>query len=133
MRVTASCHCAAIAYEAEIDPLRVGICHCADCQKLTGSAYRVSVAAARATFRLLRGEPKIYVKRGDSGARRAQAFCADCGSPLYTFDADRDDDYGLRVGCIDQRRALVPRRQIWCGSALDWAFDIGSLPRRDAE
>jgi hypothetical protein len=78
-------------------------------------------------------EPKIYVKRGDSGARRAQAFCADCGSPLYTFDADRDDDYGLRVGCIDQRRALVPRRQIWCGSALDWAFDIGSLPRRDAE
>ena len=133
MKVTGACHCGAIAYEAQVDPARVGICHCSDCQKLTGSAYRVSVDAARDAFRLLRGAPTIYVKTGDSGARRAQAFCGNCGSPLFTYDADRPDDYGLRVGCIDQRAQLAPRRQIWCRSALPWALDIHALPGRDGE
>ena len=133
MKVTGACHCGAIAYEAQVDPARVGICHCTDCQKLTGSAYRVSVGAAREGFRLLRGAPTIYVKTGDSGARRAQAFCGNCGSPLFTYDADRPDDYGLRVGCIDQRAQLAPRRQIWCRSALPWALDIHARPGRDGE
>ena len=133
MKVSGACHCGAIAYEAEIDPARVGICHCTDCQKLTGSAYRVSVGASRDAFRLLRGAPTVYVKTADSGARRAQAFCGQCGSPLYTYDADRPADYGLRVGCIDQRAQLAPQRQIWCRSALAWALDLRGLAARDGE
>jgi len=31
-------HCGNIRYEAEPDPGMVGICHCIDCQALTGSA-----------------------------------------------------------------------------------------------
>lgn len=41
MKVTGQCHCGAIGYEAEIDPARVSACHCTDCQRLSGSAYRV--------------------------------------------------------------------------------------------
>jgi hypothetical protein len=133
MKITGSCHCGAIAYEADVDPANVGICHCTDCQKLTGSAYRVSVGAARDALHLLRGVPAVYVKTADSGARRAQAFCGHCGSPLFTYDAERPQQYGLRVGCIDQRAQLAPRRQIWCRSALTWAQDIEKLPRREAE
>ncbi len=40
MKITGECHCGAVAYEAEIDPVKVGICHCADCQALSASAYR---------------------------------------------------------------------------------------------
>ena len=29
---------------------------------------------------LLSGEPKVYVKVGESGNRREQTFCADCGT-----------------------------------------------------
>ena len=45
MKIDGCCHCGAIAYEAEHDPETVGICHCADCQQLTGTAFRVSVFA----------------------------------------------------------------------------------------
>ena len=38
MHVTGKCHCGKIAYEAELDPAGVAICHCSDCQMLTGSA-----------------------------------------------------------------------------------------------
>ncbi|MDP9109023.1 MAG: hypothetical protein M3N23_08120 [Pseudomonadota bacterium] len=45
MDVTGSCHCGAVAYRAQVDAQQVTLCHCTDCQKLTGSAYRVSVPA----------------------------------------------------------------------------------------
>jgi hypothetical protein len=133
MQVHGSCHCGHIRYEAAVDPQRTTICHCTDCQKLTGTAYRVSVAADEGSLRLLAGQPSVYVKLGDSGARRAQAFCPNCGSPLYTYDADDPKIYGLRVGCIDERTALVPRKQKWCRSALAWTESLANMERRETE
>jgi hypothetical protein len=133
MHVHGSCHCGAIRYEATVDPARTAICHCTDCQKLTGSAYRVSVPARDGSFRLQSGTPTVYVKVGDSGARRAQAFCSNCGSPLYTYDADAPGTIGLRVGCIDERASLIPTKQKWCRSALPWTGNLAGLDHRDAE
>lgn len=133
MKITGSCHCGAIAYEAQVDPARVTICHCLDCQKLTGTAYRVSVGTDRERFTLLRGSPSTYVKTADSGARRAQVFCGRCGSPLFTYDVDHPGRLGLRVGCIDQRSELAPSQRIWCASALPWSQHIADLPGRPQE
>ncbi len=133
MNVHGGCHCRAIRYEATVDPSRTTICHCTDCQQLTGSAYRVSVPAAEGSFRLVAGEPSIYVKVGDAGSRRAQAFCATCGSPLYTYDADAPKIVGLRVGCLDERAALPPTRQKFCASALSWTQDLSNLASQPRE
>ena len=129
MRVNGSCHCGQITYEAEVDPERVRVCNCTDCQVLTGSAFRVSVVAKAQTFRLLTGRPKVYVKTGDSGAKRRHAFCPNCGTPV-TASADSDDPptYSLRIGCLAQKAELPPRRRFWCKSALAWAQDISSVP-----
>jgi hypothetical protein len=126
MRVDGSCHCGRIAFSAEVDPAAVGVCHCADCQKLTGSAFRANVPAPAATFRILRGEPRLYVKTADSGARRAHAFCPDCGTPIYATAAEGErTSYSLRIGTLNQRHALgPPRRQIWTASALPWAKSL---------
>jgi hypothetical protein len=91
------------------------------------------VPAEEESFRLLTGHPSVYVKLGDSGARRAQAFCPNCGSPLYTYDADAPKLYGLRVGCIDEHAALVPRKQKWCRSALAWTESLANMERRETE
>jgi hypothetical protein len=133
MKVQGACHCGEISYEAIIDPARVSICHCTDCQALTGSAYRVTVPTLIADFNLRTGSPKVYIKTGESGAKRAQAFCARCGSPLYAYPVENPKAYGLRVGCIAQRRELVPTLQIWCDSALSWTADIGDIPKLQRE
>lgn len=84
MKIDGSCHCGAIRYEAEIDPANVTICHCTDCQMLTGTAFRITVQAAAEDFRLTAGRPKTYRKlTADSGIPRIHAFCAECGSPVY--------------------------------------------------
>lgn len=41
MQVDGKCFCGAVTYQAEINPDRVLICHCTDCQNHSGSAYRV--------------------------------------------------------------------------------------------
>jgi hypothetical protein len=78
MKVDGQCYCGAIAYEAE--PNSIGICHCLDCQRLTGSAFRANVPAPAEGFRILKGTPRQYIKTGDTGAKRVHAFCENCGS-----------------------------------------------------
>jgi hypothetical protein len=133
MQVNGRCHCGAIEYDAVVDPAQVTICHCTDCQVLTGCAYRISVPVERQRFHLRKGTPATYVKVAASGAHRVQAFCATCGSPLYAHALGNPATYGLRVGCIEQRRLLAPQRQIWCASALPWSMDIRALPGQPAE
>jgi len=129
MHVTGSCHCGQVTYEAEVDPARVSICNCTDCQVLSGSAYRVTVPAPASTFRLLSGKLKVYVKTADSGNKRRHAFCPNCGTPVSaTEDSDTPSGYGLRVGALAQKAQLPPQRRIWCVSALDWAQDVSGLP-----
>ncbi|MBI2224082.1 MAG: GFA family protein [Betaproteobacteria bacterium] len=129
MHVEGGCHCGCITYEAEVDPDTVGICHCTDCQHLTGTAYRVSVRSLKGTFKLLSGQPKIYIKTAESGNQRAHGFCPECGTPLFATTVGNPDVYGIRVGTTRQRTQLRPKRQGWCRSALDWVTNLESLPQ----
>lgn len=134
MEVHGSCHCGDVTYEADVDPQLVYVCNCTDCQVLTGSAFRITVAAAAGDFRLRSGTPTTYVKIADSGARRRHAFCPRCGAPVYACaDADAPPTFSLRVGCLAEKHELPPQRQAWCRSALAWTRDLGTLPGRDGQ
>ena len=126
MKVTGRCHCGHITYQAEIDPGTVRVCHCTDCQKLTGTVFRAAIASLPGTFVLNSGTPKIYIKTAESGTRRAHGFCAECGTSIYATSLEaKPQVYGLRVGGIDQRAQLTaPSRQQWCRSALPWSMDL---------
>lgn len=134
MKVDGHCLCGFITVEAEVDPERVTICHCTDCQTATGTAFRVSIPAPGATFTLT-GEPAIHVKTAESGNKRAQAFCPKCGSPIYsTTPGDGPQaSYMLRVGILRQRDQLTPRRQIWFRSARAWVNGLAGIPRDEKQ
>ena len=111
------CHCGELTYEAEVDPAQVSICHCVDCQILTGTAYRVSVPAKAADFHMLSGVPKIYVKTAESGnragagllrhLRHADLFLR-CETARHVQSAHRPD---RRTRAVDARAPdLVPLR-----------------------
>ncbi|HKS19401.1 MAG TPA: GFA family protein [Bradyrhizobium sp.] len=129
MLIDGQCHCGRVTFQADIDPERVSICHCTDCQALSGSPYRVTVICAGEQIRLTGGAPKLYTKTGDNGRTRFQHFCGECGSPLFTSgEAGGTDDWGIRWGSINQRDRLKPMRQIWCRSAAPWSRRLAELP-----
>jgi hypothetical protein len=134
MKIDGRCHCGRITYEAEVDPQAVVICHCTDCQSLSGTAFRTVVATVEGTFVLLSGSPKLYVKVGESGNEREQAFCGDCGSPIYSAPPGAGAKIvGLRVGTIRQRDQLIPTDQYWFRSAQKWIGDLPSIKRTDKQ
>lgn len=86
------------------------------------------------SFELLCGKPKLYAKTADDGSLRMQAFCPDCGSPLYSAPPEGERGYfGIRVGSTKQRDRLVPRHQYWMRSAQPWTQDLSGLAKTDKE
>lgn len=127
MHINGNCHCGAISFTAEIDPSKVVVCHCTDCQVLSGSPLRCVVTAPTDKFSL-RGEPKAYVKLAQSGNRRAQMFCPECGTPLFAAAPENPASVSIRLGCVEQRAQLVPAMQIWQHSALPWLDELPAIP-----
>ena len=75
MKIDGHCRCGELACEAEVDSDALNICHCPDCQMVTGWALRASIVAPAEHFVLKSGTPKSYVKTAESGNERRQVFC----------------------------------------------------------
>ena len=134
MKIDGKCHCGHISYEAEIDPDEVYLCHCADCQAISGSTYRWAVPVAEAAFKLLSGNPKTYVKTTEGGTMSQQLFCPECASPLYSTSIGVGPKFlNLRLGTARQRAELRPKAQYWCRSALAWAIVLEPTTRIDKQ
>jgi hypothetical protein len=76
MKIDGGCHCGEITFEAEVDPNALYICHCTDCQTLSGSAFRANILAPAEHFLLLSGTPKTYIKTAESQGRHKWSSCA---------------------------------------------------------
>jgi len=135
MKISGACHCGAITIEGEADPEKVSICHCTDCQTGTGSAFRVSVPVPGNTFKMT-GQPANYLKTtAESGHPRVQAFCPNCGSPIYSTTPGEGPQasYMVRVGILRQRDQLLPKRQNWFRSARPWVTGLAALPKNEKQ
>ena len=127
MQITGQCHCGAISFKATVDPKKVLVCHCTDCQRISGAPFR-AVLPTPVEDVTISGTAKHYVKVADSGNRRAQAFCAECGTQLYATEADAPKVLNLRLGCVNERAELVPQKQRWGESAIPWLGQLPDLP-----
>ena len=128
MKIEGQCHCGAISFEADVDPNKVALCHCTDCQTISGAPYRASVPALAEKL-IVHGQPKTYVKTAESGNKRLHAFCGECGSAIYATTPTDQRVFNLRVGAIKQRAELAPKIQGWCRSAMPWINDVASIPK----
>jgi ribosomal protein S18 acetylase RimI-like enzyme len=88
----------------------------------------VSVRLERKDFRVLRGEPGTFTKRGDSGNELTRHFCRSCGSPIYTSSARHPEHVHVKAGTLDDPELVKPDRQTWLRSAVAWSHIDPSLP-----
>ncbi|MBS3649125.1 GFA family protein [Pseudaminobacter sp. 19-2017] len=102
------CLCGAVRYEVEGEPLRVGLCHCADCRKESGSSFVTFAVWPTSSFRST-GDLKTFDGRG---------FCSECGSRLFNPGAKETE---IRVGSLDDAPAgLKPEYEIWVIRRETW-------------
>lgn len=127
MHVDGACHCGAVTFTAEVDPGRVMVCHCTDCQVLSGAPFRAVVAAPFESL-AVKGQTRSYIKVAQSGNRRAQVFCPECATPLWATAPENPTSVIIRLGCVRQRAQFKPTVQIWQHSALPWVAELAAVP-----
>ncbi len=127
MQVHGACHCGNVSFTAEIDPSKVMMCNCTDCQTLSGAPFR-AIAQAPIESLQLTGQTKAYIKTAASGNKRAQVFCPECATPLYASAVENPTTVTLRLGCVAERAQLKPRLQVWKQSAVPWLGELGDIP-----
>jgi hypothetical protein len=96
------CLCADIRYRTLSEPVRVTICHCTFCQKLTGAAFLVEPIFKKQEVVFSGTAPRRYVHCSDTSKKEVGInFCSRCGTTLF-LDFERFPDIlGLCGGTFD--------------------------------
>ena len=133
MRVHGSCHCEHITFISEAEPARTVVCHCRDCQVMSGGPYRSIVPSDEDAFQLLSGELTIYNKIGDSGNARELAFCNRCGSHIYATSKASSEpgvvrSFGLRTGVLAEVAEFVEQQLSASNCVADSLLDNFLIP-----
>ena len=114
------CQCGAVRYRVEGEPIAVVICHCAECQRQSGSVFGMSFAVREQAFQLLRGNLKTFMRTADSGRTVHCAFCPECGVRIYHELQSLEGTLSLKPGTLDDTSFLRPTTELWnTTAALD--------------
>ncbi len=114
------CACGALRYRLTAPPLMIYNCHCANCQKITGSAFTVSAPVFESAVEFTDGAPARTEWKADSGNERFGLFCADCGSRIANGQSPSIGMLSLRAGTLDDTSWVEPVGDIWTKSAQKW-------------
>ena len=108
MKIEGGCLCGKVRYSADVDPTFVGVCHCKNCQKGTGSAFSVVVALPSPAL-TVQGTLQTFTGRGDSGKATYRRFCPPCGSALIDEAEIMPNITMILAGTLDDASWVKPR------------------------
>ena len=95
-------------------------CHCTNCQKISGSAFNISVSIEEAALVFTAGEPTTVMWTSDAGRTRCGFFCGACGSRIANAMSPSNGVLSLRGGTLDDTSWLEPVGDIWVKSRQPW-------------
>lgn len=128
MNLSGGCLCGQVHYTGEGEPAFVGVCHCRNCQKQSGSAFNIVVAVPKSALSVT-GSPKTYDDRADSGRILRRSFCPNCGSSLFDETEAMAGIVMISAGTLDDAGAVQPTMEIFCDSAQPWVRLGGEMKR----
>src|SRR6516164_7189095 len=130
MKIEGGCLCGKVRYSADVEPTFVGVCHCRNCQKGTGSAFSVVVAPPTPAL-TVQGTLETFTGRGDSGKATYRRFCPACGSALIDEAEIMPNITMILAGTLDDASWVKPASEIFCDSAQPWVH-LGGERRRSS-
>lgn len=111
------CLCKQVRYEVAGEPLRIGLCHCADCRKESGSMF--------VTFALWPRD--AFSATGEFATHEGRSFCPRCGARLFCMGGELVE---IRVGSLDDApTGLEPGYEIWVKRREHWLKPLPGAPQ----
>ncbi|HEX7037036.1 MAG TPA: GFA family protein [Pseudomonadales bacterium] len=119
-KVTGGCACGQIRFGFYEPLVFRGACHCRACQYTSGGGPAYVVGAVKAQFRVTRGHPAEFSTLSDAGHLVTRAFCANCGTHLYSFSDGSPGVCTVKVGALDEPSRFKPKLHLWTSEAQPW-------------
>ncbi|HVN90672.1 MAG TPA: GFA family protein [Candidatus Binataceae bacterium] len=128
--LTGGCLCGAVRYEVEGTPLFAVLCHCRDCQRVSGTGHVPVMGMPRSSLKIS-GATKAFSSRGSSGLPSVRHFCPNCGSLLFGMPESVPDSVSIYVGSLDDPSAFQPAAVIFRRDRHAWDIGAAALDEFD--
>jgi hypothetical protein len=125
-RLAGTCYCGAVQYEVEDQFAYALNCHCSNCRRTTGSAFKPFAGIERHKFRVVTGEDARLIY-GDEAATH-DAHCERCGSLLYSVVREGQWVY-VAMGTLLDDPSIRPTAHMFVGSKAPWYEITDNLPQ----
>lgn len=115
------------------EPRGLGVCHCKECQRHSGSAFGMSLFVQQDDFVVERGELKCFERSSESGRPLRCYFCSECGIRIYTVPTYVQGIVNVKPGTLDDTSGLKPNVHVWLRSRQLWVEVPGDVPTFDTQ
>lgn len=123
--LSGTCFCRAVRYKAADEFRYAMICHCSNCRRATGSAFKLFAGIEREKFEVTEGSDKLMVYGNDKGN---DTHCRVCGSLL--FSVVRDGAFvHIAMGTLLDEPSIRPTGHIFVASKAPWFTITDDLPQ----
>jgi hypothetical protein len=112
------CRCGKVRFAVTAPPLLTMACHCTGCQRMTASAYSISIAVPEDSFTVTAGETVIG---GPHGAQLHHHHCDWCKSWLFTRIEPDIGFVNVRASMLDTPGWFMPFIETFTSEAFPWA------------
>jgi len=119
------CFCRAVRY-AVVDAFAYALnCHCSNCRRTTGAAFKPFAGIARDQLGIVDGEDNLLIV-GDAAGH--DAHCGTCGSLLYSVVRGGGFVH-VAMGTLIDAPSIRPSAHIFVGSKASWFTIVDQLPQ----
>jgi hypothetical protein len=121
------CFCGAVRYEVADAFLYAMNCHCSNCRRTTGSAFKPFAGIEREKLTVIQGADGLLIYGED---KLHDAHCGTCGSLLYSVVRDGTWVH-VAMGSLVDAPSIRPSCHIFVGSKAPWFIITDDLPRHE--
>lgn len=100
-------------------------CHCSDCRRVTGSAFKPLAGIARDQLAFTQGADKLMTYGGEAAH---DVRCARCGSFLFAV-VNEASFIHVALGVLEDTPTIRPMAHIFVGSKAPWFEITDALPQ----
>jgi len=119
------CLCGAVHYAVVDEFVYAANCHCSNCRRTTGSAFKPFAGIERDKLVVTKGEDNLMIFGDENGN---DTHCKVCGSLLYSLGRSGTSLH-VAMGTLLDDPSIRPTKHIFVGSKAPWFTITDDLPQ----
>lgn len=126
--IKGQCFCGNVKYTVNAAILKMGVCFCSQCQKITGGSSWPFVVVLNESLTITGDAFREFTRVGFSGKNVHMGFCCKCSTSLFGRPEVWPEIRTVSASTLDNRDLFKPEMNVWTEEAPSWMLFDSSIP-----